>query len=321
MISDRRLDFYLQAANTRASNAFRPSTQKNHKYLWKLYIGFALAVRLDYRNPSPALLMAFIEHLARTQRTAASVLSTISSLRALLQRVGLSTRSFAHNSVAMQLRSIKINKRTPAVQRPPVRLHDLCLIITQIGFGEYALQLRDAILLLFTTSFRQSNLAPSSVRGFDPSRHLTRADVRLASTYVQVFEKWSKTKQQIVRDRWITIPRVSASPLCLHASLSALYRAVPTTRRHQPLLSFNEGAPMPLSFITRSFKAALARAGLAHSALTLHSLRRGGARFLQLAGVNTADIASHVGWKSAAMFRYINNPTKPAAFRALKTLK
>lgn len=78
---------------------------------------------------------------------------------------------------------------------------------------------------------------------------------------------------------------------------------------------------MPLTYITRSFKLALLRAGLANTGLTLHSLRRGGARFLQSAGVGTGDIASHAGWRSAAMFRYIDNPTKPAAFRALQALK
>lgn len=92
------------------------------------------------------------------------------------------------------------------------------------------------------------------------------------------------------------------------------------TRPSQPLLTFDDGAPMPLSFITKAFKLALVRAGLSQS-LTLHSLRRGGARFLQLSGVSTSDIASHGGWRSGAIFRYINHPTKPAAFSALQALK
>lgn len=314
-ISDACFDFYLQAANQRAANAFRPATQKNHKYVMKLFIGFALALHRDYKHPSVRLVLAFVEH------TAASVLSTVSTLRAILNRSGISTHSFLDNQVAMLLRAIKINKRTPAVQRSPVRVHDLRLIISQLQDLEYATHLQVAVLLLFTTSFRQSNLAPSTIRAFDPTCHLTCSDVRLSSSCVYVFEKWSKTRQQIVRDRWLTIPRVLGSALCLHAALTSLYREVPTTRRHQPLLTFDDSHPMPLSFITKSFKKATARAGLASCALTLHSLRRGGARFMQMAGVSSEDIASHAGWRSQAMFRYINNPTKPAAFKALKALK
>lgn len=191
----------------------------------KLYIGFATAVRLDHRRPSVILLKAFIEHLARTQRTAASVLSTVSTLRALLHRAGVPTYNFSHNDVQMLLRSIKINKRTPAVQRPPLQVHDLRRIINQLQHMDYAPQLQTAVLLLFTTSFRQSNLAPTTVRAFDHTRHLTRADVRLSSSLVQVFEKWSKTRQQIVSDRWLSIPRVSGSALCLHSAITHRHAA------------------------------------------------------------------------------------------------
>lgn len=185
---------------------------------------------------------------------------------------------------------------------------------------EYACHLCVAVLILFTTAFCQSNLAPATTRAFDPTRHLLRANVRLAANHVQVLEKWSKTRQQICRDRWLAVPRVLGSPLCLHTAISALYGESPTTRRNQPLLSFHDGLPLPISDITRAFKLALTHASLSHR-LTLHSLRRGGARFLQLSGVKTPDIASHGGWRLGAIFRYIDHPTKPAAFTALQALK
>lgn len=315
------MDWYLRAAGERVATAFRPSTVKNHRYILKLFVGFALALHQDYLDPSVSLIMAFIEHLAITQCTAASVISSISTLRAVLQRQGVSVRNFADTQVASQLRSVKINKRTPAVQRAPIQPRELRLIVIHLSHMDYARHLVVAVILLFTTSFRQSNLAPPTQRGFDPTRHLTRADVRLAATYVQIAEKWSKTRQQVTRDRWLSVPRVAGSPLCLHAALSALYRVSPTMSIRQSLLTFEDGAPMPMSFITKAFKLALAKAGLAQRSFTLHSLRRGGARFLQKAGVSTSDIASHGGWRSSAIYRYINDPTKPAAFRALQALK
>lgn len=53
---------------------------------------------------------------------------------------------------------------------------------------------------------------------------------------------------------------------------------------------------------------------------TMHSLRRGGARYLQDRGVAEPIIARHVGWKSNAMYDYINLPGHRQAFNALKDL-
>lgn len=192
-ITDPRLDAYLQSANRRVSQAFRPSTQKNHRHVLKLFIGFALALHQEYSDPSVSLIMAFTEHLACTQRTAAAVISSIGTLKSVLKMNNISIRNFFAHSVEMQLRSIKINKRTPAVQRPPARLRELRMIISHLTQMDYACHLKVAVLLLFTTAFHQSNLAPSSARGFDATRHLLRADVRLAANHVQVREKWSKT--------------------------------------------------------------------------------------------------------------------------------
>lgn len=182
----------------------------------KLFVGFSLALHQEFQNPSVGLVTAFIEHLASTQRTAASVLSSVSTLRAVLNRHDIPTHSFAANSVSLLLRSFKVNKHTLAIQRPPVHLTELRMIVNQLQTMEYSHHLTLAVLLLFNTSFRQSNLAPQSQRAFDHTRHLTRADVRMAPSYLQVQEKWSKTRQQITRDRWLAIPRVTGSPFCLH---------------------------------------------------------------------------------------------------------
>lgn len=70
----------------------------------KLFVGFALKLGLEYRKPSLELVTAFVEHLARTQRTAASVLSTVSTLRTSLRRHGISAQHFSAISVENLLR-------------------------------------------------------------------------------------------------------------------------------------------------------------------------------------------------------------------------
>lgn len=56
-----------------------------------------------------ALIMAFTEHLATTQRTAAAILSSISTLKSVLIRNQITVHNFSDQDVELQLRSIKIN--------------------------------------------------------------------------------------------------------------------------------------------------------------------------------------------------------------------
>lgn len=102
---------------------------------------FALRMGLDYTHPYDALIMAFVEHLAATQRTVASVLSTVSMLKAALLCHEIMVGKFAVPSVATLLRSVKINKRTPAIQSPPVSISDLRLIVIQLYRVDFSHQL------------------------------------------------------------------------------------------------------------------------------------------------------------------------------------
>lgn len=87
-----------------------------------------------------------------------------------------------------------------------------------------------------------------------------------------------------------------------------------------PLISFPDGKPIPLSYMTKRWRRAVAALGLGSIGFTLHSLRRGGARYLQDQGASPTQIASHAGWKSGAMFDYIRPSHHRATYAALKAL-
>lgn len=315
------MNLYLTAAKRRADQAFRPATQRNHRYVMKLFVGFALSLRADYRQPKLALVLAFLEYLARTQKTAAAVVSTFTTLRALLARNGIPVHNFNHSQVDLMIRAIKINKRTLAVQRPPVITRHLRLIIARIRAQDYGQHMAVAILMMFTTNFRQSNVLPQSIRRFDETRHLTRGDIKILPGVVKIAQKWSKTTQQAGFNRWISIPRAASPYLCLHTALRVLYRIAPTTTSTQPLLTFEDGNPLTTTYVSKAFKQAIKAVGLTAPNYTLHSLRRGGARYLQQAGVEAPAIAAHGGWRSGAILRYIKDPHRHAAFKALQCLE
>lgn len=285
-----------------------------------MFVRFATSLRLSYRYPTPALVLAFTEFIARKQKTAVSVISTFATLRALLTRLEVNVTAFSHPKVELMLRAIKINKRTPATQRPPMAVAHLRLIITRLHAMEYGHHLVVAILIMFTTNFRQSNVAAPATKKFEHTRHLTRDDIRIKSTSVQIYQKWSKTQQQIGMDRWLNIPRASSPRLCLVSAITALFLQDPTVRPRQPLIIFEDGNPIPIPYIYKAFKTAIRQSGLSGIPYTLHSLRRGGARFLQRAGVDLQAIAHHGGCRSNAIFRYVQPPQRRATFRALQAL-
>lgn len=203
---DQTLDCYLCSARRCASQAFRPSTKRNQSYIVCLFIGFSTRFNLDYIHPSEDRLIAFLEHLAKTQCTAASVVSSFSTLRAALERQGIPTYNFKAMSVSLLLRAVKITKWIPAQQRPPMSLPHLKRLLVCVMDMDFSHQLRAAFILMFATNFQQSNMAPPTSRLFNSSRHLTQADIRLRPKVVLVYQKWSETQQQIGRDRWIPMP-------------------------------------------------------------------------------------------------------------------
>lgn len=127
------------------------SIPANHQYILRLFVGFALSLGPDYSAPTQVLIVAFIKHLACTQQTAAAVLSTIGTLKGVLHCNNINTLSFSITSVSLMMWSIKINKRTPAVQRPALmpakirlvllRFTDTCLLRTVVTLFMYCYEL------------------------------------------------------------------------------------------------------------------------------------------------------------------------------------
>lgn len=175
-----------------------------------------------------------------------------------------------------------------------------------------------AIIMMFVTNLRQSNLFPTSKTAFDPTRQLVWRDVVWRQTYIKVQIKWGKAQQK-TSTRFQKIPRARNQVICLARALLAI-RPSPC-RMSAPIFAFQDGSPIPISFVAKRWRAALEDLGFQQVGFTLHSLRRGGARYLQDMGVNDASIALHAGWKSKAIYDYIRSPGHHQAFSALKNMR
>lgn len=311
---------YTKVASAWISQAYRPSTKRQHDYVSRLYTGLADRLQMDYLHPSQELAASFTVFLACNFKTQKSVMSLLSSLISLLDRAGLSTSEFRTQQLRTLNRSISINKRAPTLQRPPIDTTILRRVIDMWRTsGPHTLPLIAAVLLMFTTSVRQSNLLPTSQCLFDGSRQLIWADIEWRSSYIRINIKWGKSQQKAC-SRYQKIPLAASADLCLYSTLRSLHD-LNHPRPSSPVIAFRDRRPIPINYMRKKWAQATMALGIQGRGFTLHSLRRGGARFLQDSGVTVNGIAHHVGWKSSAMFDYVNDPAYRQTQNALSALR
>lgn len=308
----------MEVADQWISNAFRPATRRQHSYLVRLFVGLAVRLRRDHCRPDEQLVVSFLVFLLQNYKTQKVVRSMFSTLKACLARASIDVTAFETNRVSLFVRSIGINKRTPTRQRPPMDVTALRRIVSYWrSDGVLGPTLAAAAIMMFVTSLRQSNLFPTSKLAFDSTRQLIWADVIWRQDYLKVHIKWGKAQQK-TSTRYQKIPRASDSCLCLVSALVAIRRH--RQRLSDPIFAFPDRSPVPISYVSKRWTQAVKALGLESVGFTMHSLRRGGARYLQDMGVDDGNIAQHVGWRSSAMYDYINSPGQTRAFSALKKL-
>lgn len=269
--------------------------------------------------PGEDLALSFLAFLTKNYKTQKVVRSMFSTLRACLERASIDVWAFDTTRVSLLVRSIGINKRAPTRQRPPIDAKALKEIVLYWRATHHMGNvLAAAAIMMFVTTLRQSNLFPTSKLAFDPTRQLVWADVIWRHDYLKIQIKWGKAQQK-TSTRFQKIPRAHDPTMCLFRALSGIRKH--RQRLNDPIFAFPDGTPLPISYVSKRWSEAVAAIRLEHVGFTMHSLRRGGARFLQDMGVEDTRIATHAGWRSSAMYDYIKTPHQNHAFCALKELR
>lgn len=323
MIADPSLEFHLRGAETYINAALRPGTRANHLTALRLYIDFAASHRLLYMYPTVSSLWAFIHHLVVKYDNPNTILNYIASLASALKRLGVDITSFRSVNVYDFMLSIKTNIRHETTKRLPVSYQLLCRILQSIASDPEAPTVIFAIILMYFSFLRQSNLCPRNKAAFDTTRHLLRTDVLPRHDALIVAIKWTKTRQGR-HSSSIAMPALPGAASCPLAAWGAMLAHSPTTRPLQPLFSFRDASPLPLSYLKRVWSKAISDLGIAHKLYTLHSLRRGGATDIYQSGTaSIQEIQSHGDWRSDAVFAYLPNDPRnsriPDIFRDIAT--
>lgn len=276
---------------------------------------------IDYRQTSVSIMCAFIHYLTTQYDKSSTILNYVSSLASVLRRLGVSTLPFASINVQDFIMSIKTNISHIPFKSAPVTFHMLSQIIDVVLTDPHGRTIAFALLLMYFSFLRQSNLSPRNKSAFDASQHLTRGDVLARQKGLVVALKWSKTRQTSLAAT-TAVPALDASSICPVRSYHEMLRDVPTIRDSQPLIAFKDCSSMPVTYLCRIWASALTSLGADPGLYSLHSLRRGGATDIYTQGTaSLQQIKFHGDWTSNAVYHYLpNDPTTSAVFSSFRDL-
>lgn len=316
---DSALHYHLRGAERYIVAALRPGTRNNHRTALKTYIGFMCHHGLNYLALTSDILCAYIHYLVGHYSNPMTIKNYISSLASVLKRLGLDTSCFNTINVLDFLSSIHSNVRYVPRRKLPVMSHVLKQLIFTISDDPEGPSLVFAVLIMYYTLLRQSNLGPRNKRAYDPTRHLTRQDVLIYTDCIVISVKWTKTHQGPTATS-VAAPIIPGSDLCPVQAYNRMVHFSPTRVPLQALISFRDGSPIPISYLNKAWNNAAKRLGLPPRAYTLHSLRRGGASAAFISGAaSLEDIKSHGLWTSSAVEVYLpNDPRRSEVYQYFK---
>ena len=283
---------------------------------------FAQFMGFNYKRPKPLDICAYIEYMVEKTFSPGTIRNNISHIKTYMRLRSRSTKSLRSLKVAIALRAVDIHIRHVPQQRPPVTPEVLRGVIRVIRQRTNGPMMCLDLILMYEGFLRQSNVLPPSVKKFDPTRHMTVADVQCNDTHLVVKIKWSKTHQTLGDSQVVNLYKIPGSLLCPVAAFVSAYQHQKGHTSTSPLIAFRDGNPITLGYMKRHFESALSVMDIPPTEFSLHSLRRGGASYTYYKGADMHDVMRHGGWRSESVRAYLRPPPNftDTVHRALQQL-
>lgn len=284
----------------------------NHRSILTKFVRFCHRCDIDFTTPTDECICMFFEECLETVKSPATIKNYTSALTSCYRQMGIPCDQFEAFRVKNAVMSIDKNVRhfpSPAPPVTPALLKKAVRLINRLPNGE---SVAAALIVMYHTFFRQSNLAAQSTLEFDYTRQLTRDDVIIREDHVIIRHKWSKSHQQAAKHSSVHIPVVPGSLLCPRDAVLNMIKAVPTRHPRQPFLTFKDGNHIPIPYIRKVWNAVLHALQIPNAdAYTLHGLRRGAAtHVINVDPTARGDIMSHGKWRSRAVDSYLPQHSK-----------
>ena len=264
-------------------------------------------------------ILTFLEYLHKNSISVKVIRNYLSSISTMASFYNLDHSAVAHPQVTRYLRGLSIHSPFRPTPRGIFDIPTLYLISQQCETLLDPILFRAIFLTAFYAFLRMSNIAPHSLKQFDPNKHFLRQDVIFAPPGAHLILKWCKTMQDN-KSHVIQIPQIDNYWLCPVRALKTLLASRPLhdtgplfANRYPP---FNQVID---TVVRDALKQILANLRISPTGHGFHTFRRSGATLAFDNNIPLQNIMSHGLWRIPAVWTYLQNAssTIPCTFASI----
>ena len=306
-------------------NFLRPGSKRNLLVHIRTFLSFCFYYRIPDDSLDVNLLCAYIEFLLHSFKSPSTVRNYISSLATFQSWRGLTTAIFDSLQVSQLWKAINLT-----VRHFPRQVHILSVAQFKVLLQHTVLLSTNYLLfkaflaLLFFSMVRVSTLIPYSSTTFDKSRHMCVNDLKRTDFGYLVNIKWAKNVQNPKAAYILPILKNSDPELCPVKALDNYLATFTNSSLNRPLFMVAGKSPnvsvAPLN-VRQAYDwlhAICAASPLAGLRVTFYSFRKSACSQAYKLGAQINDLKYFGAWRSAALFRYLDE--SPAKLRVAKLL-
>ena len=273
------------------AQAFAPSTWSNINSHWRMYRQFCARFGSDTLPLCSRNVIFFLQDYSEHVSSFSTVANVFSSIKTVTKIKGFMPSQQFTFDVNLFLSGLKRCKGMSVQQMLPITPQILLRLHACIDFkSSFHVAMWAAMLFMFFTFFRKSNVLPISAAKFDTAKQVTRNHIRCLHGALLVTVNWSKTIQYCQRQLSIPVSAVPGSKLCPVQAFKQLLQLVQVPANFHAFCYFNlSGDCVPLTYtvFVAQLRYWLAKIGISNTKdYCTHSFRRGGTTFAFQCGVN-----------------------------------
>lgn len=293
------------------TRAFAPATWSNLLGHFRKYKSFCKGFALQLFPLTVRNIVPFLQYYSMSVACYSTVANVFSSIKTWSKLYGHVPSDLLLYKCNLLLLGLKRSMVTSVRQMLPITPSILYKLYTCIDFtSTFHVCMWAAMLFLFFTFLRKSNVLPNSSAVFDDQSQVCRKHVSLYSNYMLITVGHSKTNQFGQRSVVIPVAAIPGSVLCPVAAFVRLLQRVPASRHSSPFCYLGpQGRVVLLTYplFVRQLRTWLRQLGIVHHDLySTHSFRRGGATLAFKAGVNPQLIKAQGDWASDCYLKYVS---------------
>ena len=270
-------------------------------------------------SPTAYDVASYVLYLQNSLRAPGSVMNYVSGVKTWFKALGVDIKPFDSYHVNVLKKGLPAAmKHCPSQSSPicPPLVKEMVVKLTE--YGQHTNVVKSALLTMYFTLLRQSNLLSTSSARHQP-HVLKRRDVIRTNKALFILVRSSKTTKSPQDATRFILPAIPGSKFCPVKAWDDYINFNTLLTPTDPAFQIDTNMPLTAKVMTQVLRSVLKDLGYAsQNFFTLHGLRRGAARACQKAGLPLMHLKEAGLWKSDAIFSYIPKKVNKAP-RALAT--